>query len=251
MKRLVKGFFRKLGFEISKVGNTQPKPVVEPVSHDTMHAGLKRARDSWKIIPGTVIDLGAAAGTWTIKTQKIWAESHYVLFEPLEERKEELLRLKLSSKKMDVVHAAAGSSVGKVRFIVSGDLDGSGVYDAEKNENSREVELTTLDAELKRLNCKGPIVIKFDTHGFEIPILDGAKETLQQTDLIIMECYGFRIASKSLLFYEMCSHMEKLGFRLGDVVDIMRRPGDRLFWQCDAFFIRDSFKGFEHTTYAQ
>jgi hypothetical protein len=97
---------------------------------------------------------------------------------------------------------------------------------------------------------KGPFLLKFDTHGFELPILQGAAETLKQTNAIIMECYGFRIAENSLLFPEMCVHMEKLGFRLGDIINIVRRPGDDMFWQCDAFFLRAEHPLFNKNTYA-
>ncbi|RYE45276.1 MAG: hypothetical protein EOP48_22205 [Sphingobacteriales bacterium] len=61
---------------------------------------------------------------------------------------------------------------------------------------------------------------------------------MNQVSCFIIECYGFQIAEKSLLFWEMCRYMDELGFRLFDIVDVMNRPKDGAFWQCDAFFLR-------------
>jgi FkbM family methyltransferase len=251
MKKLIKAFFRLFGVEIRKASTPVVKPVVQQINLDTMEAGMLRARDKFGIQPSTIIDLGAAEGTWTIKAEKVWPKADFIPFEPLEERKKDLNALSNRNPKIKPVFAAAGNKKGKVHFVVSSDLDGSGVYDAESTEEGREVDITTLDHEVENLNVKPGYLIKFDTHGFELPILEGAVKTLSKTDLIIMECYGFRIAQNSLLFPEMCTHMEKLGFRLADMVDIMRRPGDQFFWQCDAFFLPTSHPFFTRNTYAE
>lgn len=254
MKKLIHGFFGIFGLEVRrKLQTTAPvrTGVTKAPAPDSMMAGMLRAKTNWKINPGSVIDLGAAAGTWTEKAAAVWAESSFILFEPLEERKAELVQLAKSNARIRPVFAAAGNQSGKVLFAVSDDLDGSGVVDSrgQQNAKTREVELTTIDDQVKRLQLSGPFVIKFDTHGFELPILEGAIQTLKKTDLVIMECYGFRLTENSLLLHEMCQHMSTLGFDLADVVDIMRRPDDQLFWQCDAFFLRNDHPAFTRKTY--
>ncbi|CAN5885912.1 N/A [soil metagenome] len=239
------------GAEIRKAGT--PIPVQQTVvkrNEDAMEAGMLRAKNKSGIHAAAVIDLGAAEGTWTIKAEKVWPSADYILFEPLEERQKDLKVLAQRNPKIKPIFAAAGNKTGTVKFLVSDDLDGSGIYDAEKDGGNREVSLTTIDAEVKRLGVTGPFVIKFDTHGFEVPILEGAAETLKNTNLVIMECYGFRIAENCLLFPEMCAYMEKLGFRLADIINVVRRPGDELFWQCDAFFMPSANASFSKTSYA-
>lgn len=249
MKKLLRGFFRALGLEVRRIQPPPPprKPAIRP---DSMRAGLERVKKNG-VNPSALIDLGAAQGLWSLEAVNVWPQAKFVLFEPLEERREELQALTKTYPNFLPVHAAAGSEKGVTRFQVSDDLDGSGVYDSGADGGNREVQVTTIDDEIARLQLRPPYLLKFDTHGYELPILDGAKETLKQTDLIVMECYGFRIAQSSLLFSEMCAHMEQLGFRLADVVDIMRRPGDDLFWQCDAFFLRSSHPSFRRNTYAE
>jgi hypothetical protein len=65
-----------------------------------------------------------------------------------------------------------------------------------------------------------------------------------------MECYGFQVAPISRLFADMCRDLAGLGFRLADIVNVLRRPGDDLFWQFDAFFVHEDSSHFPRTTYA-
>jgi hypothetical protein len=48
----------------------------------------------------------------------------------------------------------------------------------------------------------------------------------------------------------MCQYMDNLGYRLFDIVDIMNRPTDKAFWQCDAFFIKKDNPVFQTNTYS-
>ncbi len=90
----------------------------------------------------------------------------------------------------------------------------------------------------------GPFLLKLDTHGFEVPIFEGAGATLANTVAIIVETYNFKIGAEGLLFHEMCAWLQPRGFRCIDVVDVMRRPGDDLLWQMDLVFVRSDWPEF-------
>lgn len=62
---------------------------------------------------------------------------------------------------------------------VSGDLDSSGIYGAAA-PNPHVVPATTIDLEVAERGLQAPFVIKLDTHGFELPILNGARGTLRK-----------------------------------------------------------------------
>jgi hypothetical protein len=96
----------------------------------------------------------------------------------------------------------------------------------------------------------GPYLLKLDTHGYEVPILEGARETLTRTEAIIMECYNFRIAPECLMFGDMCQHMERLGFRCIDLVDPMHRLADDSLWQMDLVFVRGDRPEFSYLGYS-
>lgn len=197
-----------------------------------------------------IIDVGAASGSWSLTAAEYWPGVNFILFEPLEERKAELERLCAARDNFYFVPAAAGSEKSRINFNVSGDLDGSGVADAGKSTaDTRIVEVVRIDDEMQSLKLKGPFIIKLDTHGFEVPILEGAMETLKDTVLLIIEVYGFKITGSCLLFHELSGYLDKLGFRLIDMVDIMRREKDDAFWQADALYIPKTHSVFKDNSY--
>lgn len=245
VKSGLKTLFSLLGYEIRR----KPSPSQLPAFiNSDMNGGLmryKRLDPEVKI----VIDVGAAKGKWSMLAKPHWPSASFVLFEPLAERKQQLEDLVKTNPGFYLVTAAAGKEKGSVNFVVAEDLDGSGVSSETNNLNSRRVIVTSIQDEVKRLNLQGPFLVKLDTHGFEIPILEGCQEIWDNISLFIIECYGFRIAKDSLLFWEMCEYMDNRGFRLFDMVDIMRRSKDGAFWQCDAFFIRKDHVLFRDNSY--
>jgi FkbM family methyltransferase len=239
IKSILKRALNKAGYTVLKNNWT----VFEPGS---MPAGMQRAKDLG-ISPSVIIDIGAAQGSWTQKTFKIWPEAVYHLIEPLKEQIDKLEQLKKLYPKVNYHLAVAGETSGKTYLNISPDLDGSGVY-GTLSENAREVPVIMIDDIVRGI--PGEILIKFDTHGYEVPILQGAKEALERTSLLIIEVYGFKISPTCLLFHELSVYLDTLGFRLADIVDVVRRPGDQVFWQADAFYLRKDNPVFEKNSYA-
>lgn len=213
----------------------------------TMAGGLARAAQLDFGIRG-IVDLGASTGAWSRLALRHFPDARVLAFEPLQERRAALERMKSKDARFDYVAAAAGDHLGTVPFHVADDLDGSGVC-SEPASNSRTVEMLTLDATLPRHQLPTPYLLKFDTHGFERPILAGAADVLKSTELIVMEVYNFQLSDSSLRFHAMCEALEEHGFRVFDVVDLMLRKRDRVFWQADFFFARREHPMFEVGSY--
>ena len=112
---------------------------------------------------------------------------------------------------------------------------------------SRQVPVRTIDSLVSERDLQGPYLLKFDTHGYGIPILAGARNTLEETNVVIMEVYNFKITEHALRFHEMCFHMEGLGFRCFDLADPMLRLHDRSLWQMDLFFCREGSAIFSYS----
>ncbi len=249
MKQAIKYIVSSFGYEVKKKNKEQPQIVKEVITTDKLKDGLRRIHNK-NFEVNTIIDVGAAAGCWTGLAKNYWPSANYILIEPLEERKDELEELVIANQNHFLVSAVAGKEDGVVKFKVAEDLDGSGVIDSNQDGATiRELKVIAIENEVKRLGVKGPYIIKLDTHGFEVPIIEGCTTMLSEVNLFIIECYGFQLTKDSLLFWEMCSYMENLGFRLFDVVDIMRRPNDDAFWQCDAFFIPAKTELFNNNSY--
>lgn len=249
IKKIFRGFFHLLGLEVSRY-RAPSSPEYDYVRNKEMIEGLTRVMQRG-LNPATIIDVGAAEGSWSLSSKEIWPSANYMLFEPLEERAESLKQLVAKNKNFHFVAAGAGKEKSQKSFYVSGDLDGSAVVDPSTTtlENIRIIEITSIDHEVRDSNLPGPYIIKLDTHGFEVPILEGAADTLKNTELVIIEIYGFHLTSDSLLFHEMSTLLDKLGFRMVDIVDIMRRSKDNAFWQGDAFYMRKDHQIFKDNLY--
>lgn len=183
---------------------------------------------------GTWIDVGASDGAWSRLAQRHFPSARFVLVEPLAERQAALAALQQSRGFVHIA-AAAGCEPGTISFAVDPALDGSGVAGPGAT-NVRTVPVETLDRIVATQAAPGPYGIKLDTHGHEIPILEGASHVLAQASLLIIEAYNFTLLPGSLRFHELCAWLEVRGFRCCDLADPMRRPGDGALWQMDLAF---------------
>ena len=155
--------------------------------------------------PGTIIDVGASDGVWSLGARRHFPDARFLLFEALDEQRTALDKLHRTLG-FEIVNAVAGASPGTTRFSVDPDLDGS------------------------------PYLLKLDTHGYELPVLAGAAKTLAHTHLLIIESYNFKLTENCLRFHELCAWLETRGFRCCDLADPMHRPSDGVLWQLDLAF---------------
>lgn len=213
---------------------------------DGMTPALETARDQWQIHPETVIDVGAAKGKWSLRCAQVWPQARYLMVEPLAENQGALAAITQAHPTWQHIAAAAGATAGEVTFSVTPDLDGSAVYEDNRNLPQRTVPVVTLD---DIAPPTGDCLLKLDTHGYEVPILKGATNLLPRCSLLVIECYGQRITSDTLLFHELCAWLAPHGFRTAAIVDVMQRPCDHSFWQADLFFLRDNHPVFKDITY--
>lgn len=241
LKSTIKKGLNRLGYNLAKI---KPNKKMDKETN-TMSSALERLKNLG-IDPKCIVDVGAAKGSWTKLAIQNWPEATYELIEPLIEQKNNLSTLRSMYTNVNYYQAVAGEMPGHIPFSVSNDLDGSGVY-GEGSDNIRHVQVITVDEICKEKS--GPFMIKLDTHGYEIPILKGAKEALSNTDALVIEVYGFYVSPTGKLFHELSVFLYELGFRLVDIVDIMRRPKDKAFWQADAFYLKEANPIFEENSY--
>ncbi len=206
------------------------------------------SRHAWISIE-TVIDVGASNGCWSQRVMPFYARARYLLIEAQESVHGAALEaFRRNHANVDYVLAAAGHRRGMIYFDAS-DPFGGVAAEMPFSRHNLEVQVTTVDHEVRQRCLRGPFLLKLDTHGFEVPILEGARETLPQTNLLVVEVYNFRLTDVCLRFHELCAHLEELGFRCLDVFDIMHRPKDHVLWQMDMVFAPSNSPVFASNTY--
>lgn len=242
--RLIQKGLGLVGLTLVRVSPVENRKII---NRSTMRGAIRAlAQRGYQV--NTIIDIGASDGRWSKDAMEFFPKAQYLLVEAQGFHEANLQAFTSEHTNAKYVLAAAGDTVGKIYFD-AGDPFGGQASHTPFAINNVELPVTTLDAEVSKNQLSGPFLIKFDTHGFELPILKGAQESLRQTEVIVMECYAQRLMPDSLTFSEICQQLDFLGFRCIDVVDPVWRAYDDSFWQMDLVFVRKERPEFAYTAY--
>jgi FkbM family methyltransferase len=183
----------------------------------------------------TVYDIGAHKGNFSRHLQKWLPRSKFYLFEASIKHKKSL-----QESGFDFVIALLGEKNQEADFSEIG-----GTGDSRFKENSEIysnvqpniLEVATLDQVIKEKNWPAPDLIKMDTQGSELLILEGAINTLPQAKAILVETQFYSTPNEnSPLFTAIVDFLEPYGFSVFDITEIHRsRLG---IAQIDFLFIR-------------
>ncbi len=136
------------------------------------------------------VDIGANIGSYTILSSSV-VGARTVCFEPVPSTYDRLMaNIKINNLegKVTPLNIALGNSKGEVYISSDYNCMNHVIAEKEEIENKIIVNISTLNKELQE--C--PFLIKIDVEGYEIPILDGAKDILANNELcgVIMELNG-------------------------------------------------------------
>lgn len=196
--------------------------------------------------PKTVIDVGAALGTFNL--YETFPHARHLLIEPIAENEPYLAKICRNLKSAEYMIAAAAKESGVCTLSVSPGMVHSAISDNPVTDNSnpylRKIPAITLDGICRERNLPGPYLIKVDVDGKELDVLAGATEILQQTEYVIVEVTLFG------QMYEVMSFMKSQGFAAYDIVDLAYRPIDAALWQIDMVFVKESGQFRRDSSYA-
>jgi FkbM family methyltransferase len=239
MKKLINYLLGLLGYRIDKI-RIQAPPA------RTMEEAIRKLAEGYQI--SSIIDVGASNGLWTRMALNYFPNSKYLLVEAQPAHLEALTEFVSTRPNVEFVLSAAGDRQGHIYFDASDPFGGQASRTPYKHDNI-EIPVTTIDYEVNARGLPGKYLLKLDTHGFEVPIFEGASATLEKTEIVIVECYNFKISPECLLFHEMCGYLDGKGFRCIDLADPMWRPYDNSFWQMDLVFVRKDNPQFSYAGY--
>ena len=211
----------------------------EPVLDDAL-----RRLANHKIEVASLIDVGASDGIWSKAFAKRFPRRHHLLVDANQIHVPALTRVCQENPNWCFEMTAVGNITGELYFDASDPLGGN-LSATPWNENYRPCPVATIDDLLDRHPLPGPIMIKLDTHGVELPILAGAAKTLKQTSVLVIEAYNIVAGEPAVPFWDLCRHMADLGFRPLDVFDLLYREIDNAFWQFDLLFVRSDLPLFK------
>lgn len=206
-------------------------------------------------IPGTVIDVGAAYGSFTELCRMIYPRARYLLVEPLQEYRPLLEQLKQSSPFMDYTIAAAARQEGEAVINVHPDLVGPSLFREVEtgtgvNGVARTVPSATVDRLVREAGAAGPYLFKVDVQGAELDVLDGAEHTLSGAELVVLEVSFFKFFEDGPECADVLAYMKARGFVPYDIVGLQYRPLDGALSQVDMAFVKENGLFRRHHGYA-
>lgn len=239
-KGLVKRVLGHFGYHIVPLN-----PIPNPLDQLSLVESLRRLRPHLHPIQ-TIVDVGASDGRWSVMVQPFFPDAHTLLVDANRVHESALVQYCAARPRTVYALVAAGENDGEIYFDAADPFGGQASLQA--GENRVRVPVRSIDSLIAQHRLPPPYFLKLDTHGFEVPIFEGAKQTLAQAELLLVETYNFDIAPECLRFPQMCLYLEARGFRpIGLCEPLFREDG--AFWQIDIFFMRTTHSFFATSTY--
>lgn len=176
---------------------------------------------------GTFIDVGAHYGFFDVLVGLTNPQCKILAFEPVAANVEIVRRnLALSGVEAEVLPCAVSDCCGRAAFQVSEASDNSG-FSANPNAKvleTVEVEVTSLDQYIDRI-ADGPVLVKIDTEGNEIKVLEGMRKIVDKFDdlRLVIEFNPKCLVANGVAPETLLDTLDRLGFDLFFVHDQERR----------------------------
>ena len=192
----------------------------------------------------TILDVGANNGSSLVEFKKWWPNSKVHCFEPQSECWDELDDLSNEFTNVHINKFALGNKNDESKEFYSHDLntgisgfnkinieskdsidlsklsnDSKSLENHKKTINhKRNVQVKRLDEYIKNdKNINQIDLLKIDTQGYELEILEGLGTELNKVRILITELMFYDYYEKSLSFYELESILRPFNFSLYDI----------------------------------
>ena len=237
MKSLIRKLLRRWGLSVNRLSTSTDNAMQTCAA--LRHADIN-----------IVFDIGANVGQFVNELRSVGYAEHVVSFEPLTSAHMGLVRAARSDARW-VIHprTAVGDADGSTSINVSGNSLSSSLLpmlDAHAAAASESIYVSSEQTPVARLdsvssmylNRTSRLFIKIDTQGFEWQVLQGASETIQRAQGVLLEVSLVPLYEGQKLWLELISWMESRGFTLWSVQKGFTDPVSGRSLQLDVVFLR-------------
>lgn len=236
MKRKVEKLFRLLGSRWYRRGLAHG--VAGAVEHERLVRGLKI---------GTILDLGANKGQFSLVVRRWWPDAEIHAFEPLAEPAATYEKIFREDSRVHLHRIAAGSRSGAAEIHISRRMDSSSLlpissvqedmFPGTDEVGQRTIIVERVDDVLSCADLRSPIIVKLDIQGFELIALQGMPKLLERVDHIYLEVSFVPLYEGQALAHDIVTFLSAAGFRFAGVYSMVTRD-DGAAVQADILFSR-------------
>jgi len=172
--------------------------------------------------PETIVDVGVATDTEQLYYH--FPQSKYLFVEPCAEFEPSLQNLCLQFPGSTYMLAAAGSEDGDLTINVTPDLGGTSRFrtleadDGAYTMTERTVPMFKIETMWNALELTGPALLKIDVQGGEVEVIKGAKNVIDNFEVIVLECGLIEQYIGQPIFHEYVAYLAELGFVVYDII---------------------------------
>lgn len=180
---------------------------------------------------GTLVDVGANVGQFSLLVEAHHPQALIHAFEPLQEAAKVFTRLFGGRSKVTLHRFAAGAAASKMEINVSGHADSSSLLPISRAQaaswpgteavGTRQVQVRRVDDVLNQ-DLPGPLLIKLDVQGYELEALKGMPSLLAKADYVYVEVSFAPLYDGQPLAAEVIAWLTQRGFEVGGVQHIGR-----------------------------
>lgn len=206
------------------------------------HEGAMRS-----LAVGSLVDVGANVGQFSLLVRALHPEAVIYAFEPLPAMASRYEALFSPDPRIKLYRVAAGETAGQAAIHVSGRPDSSSLLPISQKQNEifpGTLEVSTLEIEIQRVDdvlrdekLVEPILIKLDVQGFELSALKGMPELLKRAAHIYVEVSFVELYQGQPLAYEIIDWLATRGYRIAGIYN-PTFTHDAIAVQADVLFSR-------------
>lgn len=188
--------------------------------------------------PQVIYDIGAFRGMWTQEIQQVFPSAKFFLFEANENNAQYLQKLSFP-----FFIAALSDREGEAIFYSNNSTGDSLLkeqtqYYCEGKCTTKQVQMTTLEKVVTDSKLLLPDLIKMDVQGAEKLIIQGSPAIVKHAEVVILETKILEYNKDAPLIHEIMTLMNKLGYRMIDILEFHYLPSGDLN-ELDILFVKE------------
>lgn len=240
IKKIIQGFFNFLGFKVSRLKKSSQRKYPGEAKK---FIWLKKFNFK------CVIDVGANEGQFAKKLIMVAPDVKLHCFEPISSVFEILIANMALYPHVTCYNYGLGESEGE-KIIYQNEYSASSSllpmlelhknnFDFARKVVPNKIKIRTLDS-FYPVKLERPLLLKIDVQGYEMYVLRGGEDVVQQADVIIIETTFHPLYEGQPLFHDIYKYLTEIGFKYAGNIEQLFSPKDNSILQADAVFIKSN-----------